>query len=189
METGGYASLTTKQIAQEAGCAEGTLFKYFKRKEELCLAVVLENSPKFREAIAGVQHGKSTVAKNLERIALAAISFFDKLLPLVVALLANMELLTEHRRVMREHGRGPKDVFELIATYIEGEQQLHRIGSRVAPTSAAALLLGPCFHRVLIRQVMGNDLFPSSDRDFVTALAATLLDGLSPSRTKRSRRQ
>jgi AcrR family transcriptional regulator len=186
--TGGFAKLTTREIAREAGFAEGTLFKHFKRKEDLYLAVVLENSPKFRERIARMQAGASTVAKNLEGVALAALDFFEKLIPLSVSLFADAELLARHRQQMQAHGRGPADVFDFIAIYIEAEQGLGRVSNHVDPRSAAALLLGPCFHRVFIRQVMGRDFSGSTDRVFAAALLKTLTLGLvrsDPSKTSR----
>ncbi len=93
IETEGVIRLTTKEIAREAQCAEGTLFKHFKSKEDLCIAVVLENAPRFKETIARMEPGKRVVAKNLEEIALAAIRFSEKLIPLGVTLLADAKLL------------------------------------------------------------------------------------------------
>jgi AcrR family transcriptional regulator len=145
IETEGLIRLTTKEIAREAGCAEGTLFKHFERKEDLCLAVVLENSPKFKETIAQKRAGEGTVRKNLEDIALAAIQFSEKLIPLGVTLLADASLLERHRHVADERGRGPKEVFDLVAAYIDGEQRLGRINRHVEPLSVAALLFGRAF--------------------------------------------
>lgn len=179
IEAAGIMRLTTKEIAREAGCAEGTLFKYFKRKEDICLAVVLENAPKFRESIAQVRPGARTVAKNLVTLGIAAIAFFEKLIPVTVSLFADVDLLTRHREEMARHERGPHDVFDLISAYIRSEQRLNRIGNKVAPLSAAALLLGPCFHRVYIREALGRDLALVSDQAFVTSLVHTLLIGLN----------
>src|SRR5258708_15395586 len=89
IETGGFTHLTTREIAQKAGCAEGTIFKHFKRKDDLCLAVVLENSPKFKNAIIQKRAGKGSVRKNLEDIALAAIPCCEKLIPLAASLFAD----------------------------------------------------------------------------------------------------
>ena len=41
IEDRGIAHITSKQIAQAAGCAEGTIFRHFARKEDLLLAAVL----------------------------------------------------------------------------------------------------------------------------------------------------
>jgi AcrR family transcriptional regulator len=188
IETEGLVRLTTKEIARAAGCAEGTLFKHFKRKEDLCLAMVLENSPKFREAIVQKQAGKGSVKRNLGDIALAAIGFSEKLIPLGVTLLGDAELLQRHRMVMAKSGQGPRDAFELVAAYIEGEQQLGRIDRRAKPLSVAALLFGPCFHWVFVRQAMGRNFLPMKDRDFVVDLVEALMNGLTPSESNLQRK-
>jgi AcrR family transcriptional regulator len=180
IERGGFTRLTTREIAREAGCAEGTIFKHFKRKDDLCLAVVLENSPRFKNTIAQKRAGKRSVRKNLEDIALAAIRFSDKLIPLASSSFADARLLVRHRKAMQESGRGPKDVFDLIAAYISEEQQLGRINREAVPLIVAALLMGPCFHRAFLRQGMGKNLLPMNDQKFATGLVATLMRGLSP---------
>src|SRR5215831_4714659 len=113
IEKEGFVHLTTREIAREARCAEGTLFKHFKQKEDLCLAVVLENSPTFKNTIAEKRAGAGSVRKNLEEMALAAIRFSEKLVPMAAVLLADAKLLGRHRRALPERG-GPKDVLDLI---------------------------------------------------------------------------
>jgi AcrR family transcriptional regulator len=180
IEKDGPLRLTTKQIAREAGCAEGTLFNHFKSKEDLSLAVVLENAPRFRELLSKPRGGLRRVEENFEELAMASIDFFEKLIPLATSLLADIETLKRHRKAMASQERGPKDVFQIIGAYISGEKELNRIGSHVSPAGAAALLLGPCFHRVFMRQVMGKDLMTSTDREFVVELVAALMSGFSP---------
>ena len=180
IEKGGFSRLTTREIAQEAGCAEGTLFKHFQRKEDLCLAVVLENSPRFKDAIAQKRAGKGSVAKNLQDIVLAAIQFSDKLIPLAAALFADTALLARHRKVLQAGRGGPKDVFDLIAGYVSEEQQLGRIDRGAAPLAVSALLLGPCFHWAFLRQGIGKNLLPLTDEQFASTLVSTLMRGLSP---------
>jgi AcrR family transcriptional regulator len=191
IETGGFLRLTTKEIAREAGFAEGTLFKHFARKEDLCLAVVLENSPKFREILARVTPGERSVAKNLEEIAIAAIQFSTKLIPLGVTLLADASLMERHRQAAQQPGQGPRAVFELLAAYVEGEQRLRRINPQVKPASVAALLFGPCFYWAFVRQGLGKSLFAIKDLAFAAGLVATLVQGLAPvsKRSARHRKQ
>jgi len=179
---GGYARLTTKDIAREARCAEGTIFNHFGRKEDLCLAVVLQNAPAFRQAISEIQPGKGSTTSNLQHIAVAAIHFFKRLIPLSVSLLADADLLLRHRQSMAENGRGPKDVFELVARYVSEEQQLGRVRKETSAMNAASLLLGACFHRVFIAQVTGKDLFPLSDTEIAAELVSALNSGLTPKR-------
>jgi len=180
IETGGFSRLTTREIAEEAGYAEGTIFKHFKRKEDLCHAVVLENSPKFRDTITRRRAGKGSVRQNLEEIALAAIGLSDKLIPLAAALFADTRLLARQRQILRESGGGPKEAFDLIAAYISEEQHLGRIHREAAPLVVSALLLGPCFHWAFLRQGIGNNLLPMTDQEFATALATEITRGLAP---------
>jgi len=180
IEKGGFTQLTTREVAQEAGCAEGTIFKHFKRKDDLCLAVALENAPKFKDIIAQKRAGKGSVQKNLEDIAIAALQFSERLIPLAAALFADANLLARQRQALNQSQKGPKEAFDLIATYISEEQRLGRINRDVAPLIASSLLLGACFHRAFLRQGLGKHLLPMSDRKFAAALALTLKRGLSP---------
>jgi len=179
IESGGFTRLTTKHIAERAGVAEGTIFKHFKRKEDLSLAVVLENSPRFRDALTQNRAGQRSVEKNLEDIALAVIHFSDKLIPLAAALFADADLLARHRQVLNETGRGPKDAFELIASYVKEEQKVGRINRKIAPLSVSALLLGPCFYWAFLRQGLGRNVLPMQDKEYASQLVATLMRGLS----------
>jgi AcrR family transcriptional regulator len=179
IEKGGFSRLTTREIAQEAGCAEGTIFKHFKRKDDLSLAVVLENAPKFKDSIAQKRAGKGTVQKNLEDIALAALRFSEKLIPLAAALFADTNLLARQRQALSESRKGPKEAFDLIAAYISEEQQLGRINREVVPLIVSSLLLGACFHRAFLRQGIGKQLLAMTDREFAAGLVATLMNSLS----------
>jgi AcrR family transcriptional regulator len=180
IETGGLVRFATKETAHETNGADATICKQFKRKEDLCLTLVLENSPKFKDAILQKRPGRHSVTKNLETIALAAIRFSEKLIPLGVTLCADAQLLERHRQAIREGRKGPKEVLDLLVGYIDAEQRLGRINERVDPLSAAALLFGPCFHWARVRHGLGRNVLSVRDRDFVAHLVATLMQGLSP---------
>lgn len=178
--TRGLARVTTREIARATGCAEGTLFKHFKNKEALVLAVVLENFPAFAESTTAEHVGRGSVRANLERIALASISFAEKLIPVAVTMLADAELFAMHRQTPHEGDQGPQRAFNLVAGYIAGEQRLGRINPRLKPIAVAALILGPCFQWAFFRHALGKQILPMSDQEFVGALVETLLEGLSP---------
>jgi len=183
IESGGLTRLVTKDIASEAGCAEGTLFNHFKSKEDLCLAVALENVPKFKDTIARKRPGGQSIEESLQDIVLACIRFSEKLIPLGVTLFADATLLRRHRESARPDG-GPKEAFALIATYVRTEQENGRISRDVDPLTVALLLFGPCFHWVFIRQGLGTSLFPVKDKEYARELVATLMLGLTPKSTR-----
>ncbi len=150
----GLARTTTKEIAREAGFAEGTLYKHFQSKEDLILAVVAENLPHVLEALQEHQPGSKTVRENLTGILLAVIAYYDKLVPLAASFFADIELLTRYRAWMEETNAGPMRLHERIATYVQGEQHLGRLQIAQEPDVVAALLLGPCFQYVFNRHFL-----------------------------------
>jgi len=180
IETDGLIGFVTQETARNTDCADATISRQFKRKDDLCLTLVLENSPKFKHAILEKRSARNSVTKNLETIALAAIRFSEKLIPLGVTLCADAPLLERHRQATREGRNGPKEVLDLLAGYIDAEHRLGRINERADPLSAAALLFGPCFHWACGRHGMQRDKLSMKDKEFAVDLVATLMQGLSP---------
>ena len=180
LQTRGLARLTNKEIAQEAGCAEGTLYNHFATKEALILAAIEENLPDFLTVVREDRIGQGSIEANVQEIALAAIRYYRKLVPLATALFADMELLAHFRNWMQEHGGGPLRIYEIVARYIAGEQRFGRLKQELDPFSFAALLLGTCHQYVFVQYFQGQDPFPVSEDQFVAGVVQTLLLGGAP---------
>jgi AcrR family transcriptional regulator len=180
LQTKGLARLTNKEIAQEAGCAEGTLYNHFDTKEALILAAIKENQPDFLAAVGDDRIGEHSIEENVQEIALAAIRYYQKLVPLATALFADMDLLAHFRLWMQEHRGGPLRIYEIVAEYIAAEQRLGRIKPEIDPFSFAALLLGTCHQYVFIQYFQGHDPFPVPEGQFVAGIVQTLLQGGAP---------
>jgi len=180
LQTRGLARLTNKEIAQEAGCAEGTLYNHFATKEALILAAIEENLPDFLTVVREDRIGQGSIEANVQEIALAAIRYYRKLIPLATALFADMELLAHFRNWMQEHGGGPLRIYEIVARYIAGEQRFGRLKQDIEPFSFAALLLGACHQYVFVQYFQGQDPFPVSEDQFVAGVVQTLLLGGAP---------
>src|SRR5262249_28382625 len=146
-------------IAREAGYAEGTLYKHFEDKESLFLAVLQENLPDFAQVVSVERAGTETISENLAEIALAAIQYYEKLLPMGVSLFADTDLLARQRAWMQENQGSPISVHERVATYLAAEQQIGRLDAQPDPLSLAILLLGPCFQYAFNRLLLGHDPF------------------------------
>jgi AcrR family transcriptional regulator len=180
LQTKGLARLTNKEIAQEAGCAEGTLYNHFETKEALILAAIAENLPDFLSVVQEDRIGERTIEANLQDIVRAAIRYYRKLIPLATALFADMELLAHFRQWMQAHGGGPLRIYEIVAEYIASEQRLGRLKPEIDPFSFAALLLGTCHQYVFVQYFQGHDPFPVSEDQFVAGVVQTLLLGGDP---------
>lgn len=178
IENQGIANVTTKLIAKEAGCAEGTIFKHFERKEDLLLAAVLASFPSFKESLMSISGGSSR--ERLRRLALSLIRFFEQIAPASVAVLSDAELTRRHREVVRERHGGPQRLYAVVIRFIESEQARGALHADLSPTHIASALLGPSFFRVFNRLSLGKDALEMTDEEFVAGLVESLWEGLRP---------
>jgi len=70
----GYDAVTMGEIAVEAGCATGTLYLYFKDKQQLVMALVERHGRIFRERI---EKAMAAAADPLEKLRLATRTFLE----------------------------------------------------------------------------------------------------------------
>ena len=177
----GLARVTTKEIARETGLSEGALYRHFDHKEEIFFALMARHLPAFHETFQAHQAGTGTPSENLASIAQAALHYYDQIVPMGASFLADTELLAQFRATIRPLGIGPQNVFELVAAYIEEEQQLGRIGRQVSALTMAILLLGPCFQWVFNRLFLGADPFHKTEQQFAEELVQGLTASILPS--------
>ena len=183
LRTRGLARATTKEIAREAGCAEGTLYLHFADKLDLVRAVHEKLLPAFVEVVRHLpgRAGTGTVEANLTEVADSALRLYRDLLPVGSSLFADPELLARYRALLAERGGGPQRAWEPVAAYLRAEQALGRVAADADPAAAAALLLGACQQLVFVELMTGPETLPFRDRpDPAPALVATLLAGLAP---------
>ncbi|GAA2306948.1 TetR/AcrR family transcriptional regulator [Nonomuraea roseoviolacea subsp. roseoviolacea] len=175
LDEAGLARVTTKEIARVAGFSEPTLYKHFRDKEDLLLAVLHDGLPHI-DALSGLPEraGTGTVEGNLRDVAEQASGFFDRSIPVGSAIFAERDMLAKQRARLRAAGLGPQLAERIVAEYLRAEQRLGRVSAEVAPEAAAALLVGACFYRAFVRAYMGEG--PGFTPDVVTAL----LHGLTP---------
>jgi AcrR family transcriptional regulator len=118
----GSAHVTTKEIARAVGLSESALYRHFDHKEELFFALLAQYLPAFHEAFQTYQVGTATIQENLVALALAALHCYEHLIPMVVSLLADKELLVQFRATIQPLGVGPHSVFERLTAYVEKER-------------------------------------------------------------------
>lgn len=179
MHTRGLAHATTKEIAKESGYSEATLYKNFRDKTDLFLAVLLERTP---GGIAPVldelsKHvGREPVRDSLVRIAVAAIDFYGRTFPMAASLFSEPALLAAHREAMLERNVGPQYANKALAAYLATEQEHGNLRADIDPYAAASLLLGACFQHAFLRHFTEPE--PDPPEVFAAAIIDTLLAGL-----------
>jgi AcrR family transcriptional regulator len=190
LRTKGLARATTKEIAREAGYAEGTLYLHFADKLDLVRAVHEKLLPAFIEVVRHLPEraGTGTVAGNLTELARSALRLYRDVLPLGSSLFADPELLRRFRALLADRGGGPHRAWEPVVAYLRAEQALGRVAADADPAAAALLLLGACQQLVFVELMTGPETLPFRDRpDPAGELVATLLAGLSPAHTEMER--
>jgi AcrR family transcriptional regulator len=171
MRTRGMARATTKEIAKAAGYSEAALYKHFRDKTEIFLAVLGERVPGTLAAVLAnlaERTGTGSVQDALQEIARAALDFYHETFVMAASVFSEPRLLAAHRAAVHERDAGPHHISDAVANYIAAEQDLGRIRADVDPRAAAALLLGACFQNAFLSRFAD------------TGLVATLLSGLKP---------
>jgi AcrR family transcriptional regulator len=181
IRTIGLGHSTTKQIASAAGLSEAALYRHFADKAELFLCVIGERLPQLVAALEDLpgRVGHRTVRANLEDILRVALPFYDQTLPIATSLFADPELLARHQAHMRNKNVGPHRAIDQLAAYVRAEQRLGRVNSRADADAVAALLLGACLARALVRRFLGEADPPPADERFVKSVVRTAMEGLA----------
>ncbi|MFF1507804.1 TetR/AcrR family transcriptional regulator [Streptomyces sp. NPDC058326] len=181
MRTAGLARTTTKEIAKAAGCSEAALYKYFAGKEELFLTVLEERLPRLGGLLGtlAADPGGRTVEENLTEVARQAALFYEQTFPVLASLYAEPQLKRRHEEAMCTYGSGPHQPIEGLAAYLRAEQRHGRVAADADPMAAASLLLGACAQRAFAWEATPDRRPPDSLDDFASAVARTLLRGLS----------
>ena len=182
LRTRGVASLTTREIAREAGCSDGALYTHFPTKSDLLMAVCEERLPDLRGEIGNLvsRVGSSTVERNLEAIIHTTQAFMAELIPITNAVAADPELRARHRERFVGGVIPPRRTIDALADYIAAEQRIGRVDPRVSPRVFASLLTGACFSAASVEYVFGESAHGLEPDKYARALARALWAGMAP---------
>lgn len=179
MREQGIARATTKQIAAVAGCSEALLYKHFRAKVDLFVAVLQERTPgelaAFLVGLRGAA-GQRTVEEHLVQVADRALAFYRESFLTAVSIFFERQMFEAYRAALLERGAGPQVVNRWLADYLRAEQELGRVRADAAPDAVASLLLGACLQYAFLGQFVER---PEAG-EHARALVRTLLPGLLP---------
>jgi AcrR family transcriptional regulator len=178
LRTEGLSATTTRRIAREVGCADGTLYVHFHNRIDLLLAVLEGTIPAFLEPMRTLRSriGRRTVAANLIDAAGAALALYDAGGPVWAALFAEPDVLAAFRDELRRRGFGPHVPRAAIAEYVAGEQRQGRVAASVNGEAVAGALLGATFQRAFASHFLGESRAADDDKRFVRDLVTTILE-------------
>jgi AcrR family transcriptional regulator len=173
----GLVAATTREIAGEAGVAEGTIYRYFEDKVDLCLAVVGSRLPELLRRLPE-QAGRRSPRAVLTEFVTDALQAWTDIVPFLSGVTADPELAKRFRE--RKQDDDSRSAFHGLAEYIEVEQKAGRIGAETDPHMLARLLLGGAFYQSYMSLVMGADKLELRGKRFVEMLVDTVLQAAGP---------
>jgi AcrR family transcriptional regulator len=182
MQERGLARTRTSHIAQAAGCAEGSIYRYFPGKSELVQEVI---QSRLREVIGvltdlPLRAGSATVEANLLEAARAAFASYREGATLLAGLFADTEILSAERDFLAANDVGPHVVAANLAAYLRAEQGLGRVRLDADVEVVARMLLASCLGESFFRAI--DATVDASDQDqYLHGLVTTIVEGLAPS--------
>jgi AcrR family transcriptional regulator len=178
----GLRGATTRVIAERAGCAEGTIFRYFPDRTHLFMELVKGRYPQFCELAEALpsRAGMGTVSDNLQDLARSALAFYRALVPVAAGTISERELLEAQRRHFEEDQTGPMRILRSVSAYVRGEQLLGRVAAGVSPDHVARMLLGACFSQAFTEHLVGDEARLGSDQHFAAEVVTTMIRGILP---------
>jgi AcrR family transcriptional regulator len=181
LETHGPAAVTTRRIAREAGCSEGSIYNHFENKEELLACVVGERIAAFPARVEelAAAPGSGEVHAQLREVAELATAFYERRVPMMAVALLDPEAMRAQAHAIHDRGHGPWRVVERLAAWLRAEQERGRIADGADPTAAATGFLGACLYHAVVTVSWGADLAPSTELAVDRAVAA-VWHGLAP---------
>ena len=149
------------EIAEVGGIGKGTVYRYFRTKEDLYFATILHALDRLDQVLSVALPQEVSPSKRLERIAKEMLKFFWNQRSLLMLLYRDDRALRKRPAAMRErHDRLVRRVQEAI---VEGIERREFRG--VDPSTAAELFLG---------MIRGINVF-RRDEDPIDVLVADIL--------------
>ena len=169
----GVVNATTKEIASEAGVAEGTIYNHFADKTELCLAVVGARMAEMFATLPG-QAGKRSVRATLIDVIEERLEVLADIMPLMGAVVGDPAMAQRFRQ-WKANDADARAPFEALTSYLTDEQRAGRLGTQTDATMLARLLLGTAFHHAFMALVLGEEALEVSGRKYVEGLVDATL--------------
>jgi AcrR family transcriptional regulator len=177
----GIAALTTKGIATEAGCAEGTIFRHFGDKGGLIAAVLAHGLPEvYRLEEIALHPPDADLESGLQDLCSAVLDFYRTSYPVAAAALADATIFRRYQAAHQAAGTGPRQIWGLVHDYLVAAREAGLVSTDVDLEIEAITLTGACQNAVWVSLVNGSEALPHGGVRFVEQLVTSQLAALAP---------
>ncbi|HSZ40738.1 MAG TPA: helix-turn-helix domain-containing protein [Trebonia sp.] len=172
----GTAALTVREIAREAGVADGVLYNYFDSKETLLAHAVAAHLATIEAGLGDLPvPGEGDVAANLGAHVRYGIALHRALLPVMAGLGPQAEVASQFAGLIAPGANWRERLLE----YLRAERDLGRLASGAPVDTAAAMIVGVCHEMVLTFLLPGGEgKVMSAEPPDADAIAAVILEGI-----------
>jgi len=173
----GYSGATTREIAETAGVAEGSIYRHFADKSALFREALESVKPDAMDELVGLV-GHGTIRDNLAQFIAVLEDVERDIAPLQASMLSDAELSKRLLSASQSEVTGPGVALKPLAAYLLAEQKLGRIRADVDCERAAFALFAVVFTSVVLGRMS-----PGQIGDHQSDLMATIdviLNGLLP---------
>ncbi|QXG74533.1 TetR/AcrR family transcriptional regulator [Modestobacter sp. L9-4] len=174
----GIARLTTREIAQAADAAEGSITKNFGGKLGLLTALLSSDLPEtvaWRDALTPPTSRPEDLRAALTRAADAAIDFYAASLPLIAGAVADAALFEAYRAANTANGTGPQIAVQQMTGYLAAWQQQGALDPAADAAALAVMFCGAAQLHAWTDHLAGPDALPGSRADRIDQVLTSLL--------------
>ena len=169
----GYDHVTVQDIADEAGIAKGTVYLYFKSREDILQKAMTFSFEEFHERIAAAIEGNGTFKDKIERVVKAQLEYFEERQEFFRLYLAMAEPLGERR--LKKHAAYRIHIARLTALIDDAKADG---GVWDAPSERAAIVVASTIRDIALQRLAEKAPPPLADdvafvRDYICRGIAT----------------
>jgi AcrR family transcriptional regulator len=172
---------STREIAREAGVADGTLYVHFNDRIDLFIALIQEHLPPYVEPLKRLNGlvGRRTVRANLAEVFEGALIWYEQMSPVFGAISADRDLCVALQQRLAERNEGPHLAIKTLERYLQAEQKLGRVNKRSDLKATVMMLFGAAQYWTSITPWVGAHLNYSREQ-LKKEVLRSLMTGLEP---------
>lgn len=168
-------SVTTAQIAEEAGISEGSIFRRWSSKQDLIVTALGIEKPRWIELATDLTDDDRAVEVQLTELATSMLDFFLENIPKMTAMLScGVDM---RAKLMRTSDAPPVKGVRAITNYFAQLRDAGRI--RMTDPEIAARVLVASTHHYAFSELVGlNEIMPMPRETYIRGIVDNLMRGI-----------